>query len=323
MTRPTVLLGAALPSAFVARLAERFEVLGPLPPPFTASVLALPPADAERVRALITMGVLDTSEAALAALPNLGLVACVGSGYEGVDVAAARKRGIAVTHSPAANASAVADLAIGLMIASVRKFGAAQAFLRAGEWAGNYARRLPIVRGLTGRRVGVFGLGEIGQRIAQRAAALEMEVGYHNRRPRDVPYPYFRTLEALAEWADVLVIAVRASAATRHAVNAGVLRALGADGHVVNIARGFVIDEAALVAALADGTIAGAGLDVYEHEPAVPASLLALPNAVLLPHIGGGTAEAQAAMRDMVCANLDAFFAGQPAVTPVPMPGVT
>jgi len=276
------------------------------------------------VRVLVTMGAVDTSRAALTTLPNLRLVCCVGSGFEGVDLAAARERGIVVTHSPGANASTVADVALGLLIASVRKFTEGQAFLRSGEWAGNFARRMPIVRGLTGRRVGVFGLGDIGERIARRALAFEMEVGYHNRRRRDdVPYPYFPTLLALAEWADVLAIAVRAGPATRHAVNAGVLAALGAEGHVVNIARGFVIDEAALIAALAAGTLAGAGLDVYEHEPEVPAALLALPNVVLLPHVGGATREAQAAMQAMVMANLDAFLAGRPVVTPVPMTGGT
>ncbi|MFO1415166.1 MAG: 2-hydroxyacid dehydrogenase [Burkholderiales bacterium] len=318
MTRPTVLLGARVASAFATRLAERYEVLGPLAPPFADTVRSLPAAEAGRVRALVTMGAVATSQAALDALPALGLVACVGSGYEGVDLAAARARRIAITHSPGANASAVADLAVGLLIASVRRFSEGQAFLKSGQWAGNYAHRMPIVRGLTGRRLGVFGLGEIGLRIARRAQAFEMDVGYHNRRPRDdVAYPYFATLPDLAAWADVLVVAVRASAATRHAVDAGVLAALGAEGHVVNIARGSVIDEAALVAALAAGTIAGAGLDVYEHEPQVPAALVALPNVVLLPHVGGGTLEAQAAMQDMVWANLDAFFAGRPLVTPV------
>ncbi|MFO1397883.1 MAG: 2-hydroxyacid dehydrogenase [Burkholderiales bacterium] len=324
MARPVVLLGAALAPAFAARLAERFAVLGPLPPPFAASVSALARDDAARVRAVVTMGGIDTSRAAIAALPQLGLICCVGSGYEGVDLAAARERGIAVTHSPAANASAVADLATGLMIASVRRFSEGQAFLRSGAWSGNYARRMPIVRGLTGRRVGIFGLGAIGERIARRALALEMEVGYHNRRPRDdVDYPYFPSLPALAAWADVLVVSVRASAATHHAVDAGVLAALGAEGHVVNVARGSVVDQAALVAALAAGTLAGAGLDVYEHEPDVPAELRALPNVVLLPHVGGATHEAQAAMQDMVWANLDAFFAGRPVVTPAPMTGAT
>jgi lactate dehydrogenase-like 2-hydroxyacid dehydrogenase len=317
--RPAVLLGARLSHDFVRRLGAAYDVLGPVAPPFPANVAALPAAERGRVRALITMGTVDTSRAALAALPALRLVSCVGSGFEGVDLAAARERGIAVTHSPGRNASAVADLALGLLIASVRRMDAAAAFLRRGEWTGNYAQRMPMVRGLTGRRVGIYGLGAIGAKIAQRAVACEMEVAYHNRRPRgDVALPYHATLRSLAEWADVLVVAVRADAATRHAVDADVLAALGADGHVVNIARGAVIDETALIAALQTGAIAGAGLDVFEHEPQVPAALLALPNVALTPHIAGATVEAQAAMQEAVLANLDAFFAGRPLPTPVP-----
>lgn len=316
---PVVLLGARVPDGFAQRLSERYELVGPLPAPFPQSVAALPPADAARVRAVITMGTVDTSRAALSCLPALGLVSCIGSGYEGVDLAAAAERGIAVTHSPGANASAVADLALGLLIASVRQLPEANAFLRRGDWKGNYAKRMPLVRGLTGRKVGVYGLGAIGGKIAQRVAALEMEVGYHNRRPRtDVAYPYFATLPALAEWADVLMVAARADAGNRHAIDARVLAALGPHGHVVNIARGSVIDEAALIHALREGIIAGAGLDVYEHEPQVPPDLLALTNVALTPHIAGGTLEAQGAMQDMVAANLAAFFAGRPVLTPVP-----
>lgn len=322
MSRPAVLLGARVAAAFMERLAERYDVLGPLTPPFPQAVAAMSAAEAARVRALVTMGAMETSRTALDALPALGLVACVGSGFEGVDLAAARARGIAVTHSPGANASAVADLAVGLMIATVRHFPEGNAFLRSGAWSGNYARRMAPVRGLTGRRLGILGLGTIGEKIARRAAAFEMEIGYHNRHRRDdVPHAYFATLHALALWADVLVVAVRANAATRHLVNADVLAALGPDGHVVNIARGFVIDETALVSALRGGVIAGAGLDVYEHEPQVPEGLLSLDNVVLLPHMGGGTHEAQVAMQDMVWANLDAFFAGRPVATPVPATG--
>ena len=178
---------------------------------------------------------------------------------------------------------------------------------------------MTIVHGLTGRRVGIYGLGAIGGKIARRVVAFETEVAYHNRKPRsDVDYPYHATLPELAAWADVLIVAVRAGESNRHAVNAEVLAALGPQGHVVNIARGSVIDEAALIHALHAGTIAGAGLDVFEHEPAVPEEILALSNVALTPHIAGGTLEAQSAMQDMVVANLDAFFAGDPVVTPVP-----
>ena len=317
--KPALLLGARVPKRFVERLSARFDVLGPLPPPFPASVAALPAADAQRVRVLVTMGTVATTRDAIACLPSLGLVCCLGSGYEGVDLAAARERGVVVAHSPGANASAVADLAVALLLASVRQVFAANAFLRRGDWSGNFAKRVPLVRGLTGRKVGIYGLGAIGEKIAHRAAAFETEIGYHNRRRRpDVAWRYFDSLLALATWADVLVVAVRADAGNRHAVDAGVLAALGADGHVVNIARGSVIDEAALVAALRDGVIAGAGLDVYAHEPDVPAELQALPNVALTPHVGGGTFEAQAAMQDMVGANIDAFVAGLPVPTPVP-----
>ena len=317
--KPALLLGARVPKRFVERLSARFDVLGPLAPPFPASAAALPGADAQRVRVLVTMGNIATTREAIACLPSLGLICCFGSGYEGVDLAAARERGIVVTHSPGANASAVADLAVGLVIASVREVFAANAFLRRGDWSGNSAKRVPLVRGLTGRRIGIYGLGAIGEKIARRAAAFETEIGYHNRKRRpDVAWRYFDTLLALATWADVLVVAVRADAGNRHTVDAGVLAALGAEGHVVNIARGSVIDETALIAALRDGVIAGAGLDVYEHEPEVPAELQALPNVALTPHVGGGTKDAQAAMQDMVSANIDAYVAGVPVPTPVP-----
>ncbi len=249
----------------------------------------------------------------------MGLVCCYGSGYEGVDLAAAAERGIAVAHSPGANAAAVADLAMGLMIASIRRIVAGHEYVLRGDWAAKDRRSLPIVRGLTGRRVGIYGLGAIGERIARRVAGFEMELAYHNRKPRtDVDYPWFATLRELAQWADVLMIAVRAGADNRHAVDDEILAALGSDGHVVNIARGAVIDEAALIGALRDGVIAGAGLDVFEHEPVVPPELSALANVVLTPHHGGGSHEAQASMHDMVCANVEAFLAGRPPPTPVP-----
>lgn len=318
VTTPSILLGMRVHDKFVHALAQRGRVLGPPTGSFPDFVAAMPVADRAAVRAVVTMGTVGATAATMAMLPALGIVSCLGSGYEGVDLAAACARRIVATHSPSANASAVADLALGLMIASVRRMFDANAFLHRGEWKGNASRRMPAVRGLTGRRVGIYGLGAIGERIALRAAAFEMEVAYHNRRPRDdVPYAYHATLLELAAWSDVLIVAVRAGDTNRHAVNAEVLAALGPTGHVVNIARGAVIDETALIAALTDGTIEGAGLDVFEHEPDVPAALLALPNVALTPHIGGTSIEAQAAMQALVLANLDAFLAGKPVLTPV------
>ena len=315
---PVVMLAARMPAGLVAALAVRYEVIGPSTKPFAEAVAALPPGDAKRIRAVVTMGTTPFGAPQINALPALGLISCLGSGYEGVELDAARKRGIAVTHSPGANAASVADLAMGLLIASVRQLLNANAYLQNGDWE-RRGRRRHGGRGLTGRRIGIFGLGTIGEKIALRAAAFEMEVGYYNRRSRpELPYLYHPSLLELARWCDVLMIAVRADATTRHAVNADVLAALGADGHVVNIARGSVIDERALIEALRSGVIAGAGLDVFEQEPAVPEALRLAPNAALTPHIAGDTDEAHAAMTAMVMRNLDAWFSGQPVLTPVP-----
>ena len=315
----TVLLATNVQPAFRAALAERYETLGPLTPPFEPAASALPPGDAARVRAIVTMGSLVIPEASLDRFPALGLLACVGSGYEGMPVAAARRRGIEVTHSPGANAASVADLAMGLMISSVRNLDGARAFLQAGHFQGTAGRRLGPVRGLTGRRLGIYGLGAIGHKIALRAAPFDMEIAYHNRRRRtDVDYPWHPSLHSLAQWADVLMVAARADATNHHAISHEVLTALGAGGVVVNISRGSVIDEAALVAALQSGLIGGAGLDVFEHEPRVTPALFELPQVALTPHIGGNTHEAQEAMRTMVLDNLAAYFAGRAPLTPVP-----
>jgi len=189
----------------------------------------------------------------------------------------------------------------------------ADEYVRSGNWAS--AKPSPLMRpqpGNPGRRIGVYGMGEIGRKIASRVAAFETEVGYFSRSKHDVPYQYLPSLEALAEWCSVLMIAVRAGADNHHAVDTGILRKLGKDGYVVNISRGSVIDQPALVAALADDSIAGAGLDVYEKEPHAPSALTAFPNVVLTPHIGGHTLESHTAMQNCVIGNLEAFFAGQP-----------
>jgi lactate dehydrogenase-like 2-hydroxyacid dehydrogenase len=265
------------------------------------------------VRALITAGGTPLGAAAMDALPKLAAIICYGTGYDGIDLAAADKRGIAVGNSPAANASAVADLAVTLMLAVTRRLLPADDYVRSGNWSAAKPSALMSPQpGNPGRRVGVYGMGEIGRKIAARTAAFETEVGYFSRSQHDVPYRYFPSLEAMAEWCSVLMIAVRAGADTHHAVDAGILQKLGKDGYVVNISRGSVIDQPALVAALTDKTIAGAGLDVFETEPHAPDALTAFPNVVLTPHIGGHTIESHIAMQGCVIANLDAFFAGRP-----------
>ncbi|AMJ62044.1 NAD(P)-dependent oxidoreductase [Bosea sp. PAMC 26642] len=314
--KPTIVMAPPMPAALVARLREHYEVLGPMDHPAPD---ALPPAAGD-ARALLTVGGWRTDRALIDALPNLGLIACYGTGIEGVDQGYVKTRGILLSNAADANADAVAEFAMGLMLASVRKIGAGDRFIRAGRWRSNAIERMPIAPGLGGRRLGIYGLGAIGARIAKLATAFGMEIGYHNRSQRsELPYLYQGSLLGLAEWADVLLVAVRASAETRHAVDAGVLRALGPAGHVVNISRGLAIDEQALCDALETGTIAGAGLDVYESEPNVPDRLKALDNAVLTPHIAAMADSAQLAQQDLLLRNLAAFFSGKPLPSGVPL----
>jgi len=310
-----VLIFSKFPKALMTRIGERFELLdaaGKLPGEvFSAEQLS-------NIRAMITAGGTQLPGKVMDTLPKLAAIVCYGTGYDGVDLAAAKQRRIAVGNSPGANAASVADLAITLMLATTRRILPADEFVRDGSWASG--KPSPLLRpqtGNPGRRVGIYGMGEIGRKIAARMVAFETEVGYFSRTRREVPYPYFESLETLAEWCNVLMIAVRASADTHHAINADILKKLGTEGYVINIARGSVIDEAALVTALQNNTIAGAGLDVFEKEPHPQGALTALPNVVLTPHIGGHTLDAHAAMQGCVMANLEAFFAGRPLAYPV------
>lgn len=303
--KPPVFLALSLGKAFQQKLAERYEVI-------------TDPALSKNAKAIVTVGTHGADGAYMDTMPELGIICCLGSGYEGIDVAAATTRGIAVTNTVGANASTVADMALALLLASIRHVVTGDRLARTGEWRGKNPAPLLFARGLTGRKVGVLGLGAIGRKIAERCAAFETEVGYFNRSKKpDAPWRYFETLPALAEWADVLMVAHRADETNRHIVNAEVMKALGPTGHIVNISRGSAIDEDALIAALKDGTIAGAGLDVFEDEPDIRPDLAALPNIVMTPHIGGGTSEALKAMGDAVIANIDAFFDGRPLPNPV------
>lgn len=248
-------------------------------------------------------------------LPQLRLVASLGAGYDHVDVAALRSRGILLSNTPGLTDACVADAAMGLLIAVQRRLVSADRFLRAGQWLQG---RFPLMPRFSGRRLGIFGLGRIGMALAKRAAGFDLEIGYHNRRVRpERPFRYFETLEALATWCDYLVVACPLTAQTRHRVDAGVLRALGPEGIVVNIARGTVIDEAALIQSLESREIGGAGLDVFEAEPEVPARLMNLENVVLTPHLGGGSRETWEACYAAVVANIEHFFRTGRPLTPV------
>ncbi len=252
----------------------------------------------------------------IAQLPALKMISVMGVGYDGVDVAAAKARGLMVTHTPNVLNDDVADLAIGLMLNAARQLPAADRYVRAGQWAQG---AMPLARKMSGARLGLVGMGRIGQAIATRALAFNMSVAYTSRTAKaNLPYRFFDSAKVLAAQSDFLVIITPGGAATRKMINAEVLAALGANGILVNVARGSVVDEAALIDALQRGVIAGAGLDVFEDEPRVPQALCDMPHVVLAPHVGSGTNATRQAMADLATDNLRLFFAGQAVKTPVP-----
>jgi len=268
------------------------------------------------VRAVAAQGETKVSAELMAQLPALEIISVMGVGYDGVDVAAAKARGVVVTHTPNVLNDDVADLAIGLMLSASRQLPAADRFVRAGDWLKG---PMPLARKMSGARLGLVGMGRIGQAIAHRAAAFGMPIAYTARSAKpELPYPYFPTAAALAAESDFLVVITPGGAGTRKLIDAQVLAALGSKGILVNVARGSVVDEAALIDALEQGVIAGAALDVFENEPQVPERLRALPHVVLVPHIGSATGQTRRAMADLAIANLEAHFAGRPPLSPIP-----
>jgi lactate dehydrogenase-like 2-hydroxyacid dehydrogenase len=285
-------------------LARDYELLPLHEQPDRAAFLA---RHGPRVEGLVTSARFGADRALLEQLPNLRVISSFGVGYETIDVGYARERGIPVGYTPDVLNDCVADTAFGLVIDVARRFSAADRFVRAGGWL---KAPYPLTTQVSGKRLGIVGLGRIGRVIARRASGFDMEVRYHNRRVvPDLPYAYEPTLAGLAEWADFLVVVSAGGPATRHLVDARVLEALGPQGFLVNVARGSVVDEQALVKALQEKRIAGAGLDVYEDEPNVPPALFDLDNVVLLPHMASATNETRQAMAELVASNLAAFFA--------------
>lgn len=310
-SKPLLLILHVLSEAHRDQLGAHFEVL--YAPDSTRCAEALT-AHGPRVQAVLTVGAIGLSAAQMQAMPQLRWVGALGAGYENIDVAYARAHGIAVSNGAGTNDQCVADHAFGLVIAAVRGLVRLDRLTRQGVWRND----IPLPPNVSGKRLGILGLGTIGQKIARRAQAFDMPVGYHNRRPKDgVDFTYFDSVLALAQWADVLLVATPGGAGTRHLVDAPVIAALGSQGYVVNIARGSVVDTAALAQALRTGALAGAGLDVYESEPLPPAELLDLDNVVLTPHVAGWSPEAVQATVDLFLDNAHRHFAGQPLVTPV------
>lgn len=270
-----------------------------------------------KVRAIATRGDLGASEAMIAACPKLEMISVFGVGYDGVHLPSCRARGIRVSNTPDVLTEDVADLAMAMLLALVRRVGPAEAWVLSGDWAAK--GMFPLTRKVSGSRAGILGLGRIGAVIARRCQGFGMQIAYSARAPKPGAegWDYIPDPVALAESSDHLFVALAATPETRHIVNARVLRALGPDGTVINISRAANLDEAALLDALETGAIAGAALDVFEGEPNLNPRFLTAPNVLLQPHHGSGTVETRKAMGQLMRDNLAAHFAGQPLITPV------
>jgi lactate dehydrogenase-like 2-hydroxyacid dehydrogenase len=260
---------------------------------------------------------IPVDDTLMARLPQLDIIASFGVGYDHVDVAAAAKRGVVVTNTPDVLTEEVADTALGLLLCTVRELPQAERYLRAGKWR---ARNYPLSRAtLRDRTVGMVGMGRIGMAIARRLEAFGTPIAYHTRQPRpDLTYRYYPNLVAMARDVDVLMVIVPGGPATRNMIDANVLEALGPDGILINIARGSVVDEPALIAALQQRKIMAAGLDVFAKEPEVPAALIAMENVVLLPHLGSASVFTRGRMDQLLVDNILAWGACKPPLTPVP-----
>lgn len=269
----------------------------------------------QRIRGLATMS--GIKRAGIEALPSLEMISNFGVGYDAVDVGCAIEHNIMVSHTPNVLDEEVADTAIGLLINTVRQLPAAEVYLRAGLW--QQSGSFPLTRTtLRGRTLGIYGLGRIGKAIARRAEAFGLTIAYFGRNKQDIKYQYHDSLLSLAAAVDTLMIVAPGTPATEKSVNENVMKSLGQDGIIINIGRGGVIDEDALIRCLANQTICAAGLDVFANEPNVPDALLALPNAVLLPHVGSASEATRGAMGGLVVDNLVGWFTDQKPVTPVP-----
>jgi lactate dehydrogenase-like 2-hydroxyacid dehydrogenase len=284
----------------------------------TADLERLTPSVAEKIRgAAVTYNSVRGDSRTLARFPKLEIVSSFGVGYDHIDAIYARDHNIVVTNTPDVLTEEVADIALGLLIATLREFIKADRYLRSGLWL---TQNFPLsVGSLRDRQVGMVGMGRIGQAIARRLDASRVPVVYHTRKPADgLSYKHYSDLIEMAKAVDTLIVIVPGGAATAKMINADVMKALGPRGVIINVARGSVVDEQALISALKSGTILAAGLDVFEKEPNVPDELRTMQNVVLLPHIGSASVVTRNAMDQLVVDNLKAWFAGKPPLTPVP-----
>lgn len=305
-----------LERTFEDELTERYEIPKLPEGRLRAEFLAEHAAD---IRVVVTSGPPGVDADTIAALPNLKVIVNNGAGVDSIDLEGAERRGIGVSNTPDVLSDTVADTALGLILMTLRRFGAADRYVRAGRWARD--GQFPYARDVSGLQVGILGLGRIGSAIATRLLGIDCAIAYHNRHRIDgTPYRYAESPVELAESVDVLVVATTGDHRTRNLVDRTVLEALGPAGYLINIARGGVVDQHALVELVAGGRLAGAGLDVFVDEPNVPAELFKLDNVVLFPHIGSATARTRQAMALLAIRNLDSYLSTGELVTPVLRP---
>ncbi len=307
---------ATLPAFLVERLAKQYTIHDFIDPSDPDSLID---GVGPRIRGILAGGMKGPNANLINRLEKLEIIAHCSVGFDATDVVAAQAAGVIVTNTPDVLTGDVADLAMIFILTAPRRIGESERFVRAGKWLQG---RMELATTIKGKRLGILGLGRIGSAVARRAQPFGLHVGYHDIRPMgDLPYRAYPTLVDLAAASDILLVACEGGEATRGLVGAEALSALGPDGFLINTARGTIVDQPALVAALQAGTIAGAALDVFDGEPDVPAALLAMENVVLTPHIASSTVETRRAMADLVHDNLAAHFAGKPVWTPVPPRG--
>jgi len=290
-----VVMGLGLTAKLKDIIAENFDLK------------AMPDQLDPKARVLVAQATNNVDRKVLDSLPNLELVVVNTAGFDRIDIATMKERGIMLANARGAHDICVSDMAMALLFAAVRRVPAAERFVREGKWL---TSRFPVNRRVTGRRMGIYGMGSIGAAIAKRGfGGFDMEVGYYNRNPRsDVPYRYFDSLLGLAEWCDFFMIACPLTDATRGTVTAEVLKAIGPEGCLVNIARGAIVDEPAMVEALMNGTLGCAGLDTVAKEPNVPEKLMTLDNVVVTPHYAWATSDSQVDVLNCAVANVESFL---------------
>lgn len=310
--KPVVLSFEPLPPFLAEPLASAYEFRHAVDRNDRAALAAA----GQDVRGFVAKGETQLKREHLDLMPKLEIISVFGVGYDGIDVGAARERGIPITNTPDVLTDEVADLAIALMLDAGRGMSAADRYVRAGAWERG---PFPLTRKVSGASLGIVGLGRIGKAIAKRAAAFDMTISYTARGPKPLePYTYYPNPVELARAVDFLVVATFGGPTTRNLIDRAVLDALGPESFLINVARGSVVDEVELLAALREKRIAGAGLDVFADEPRVPSGFFGLDNVVLTPHMASATHETRQAMAQLALSNLNAYFAGQPLITPIP-----